>query len=59
MCDLRRSYNQTLNENNDQDGARRKESVEKEQQPLVAETVNPNGWRQHDKRNYTVDGGDC
>lgn len=26
-----------------------KESVEKEQQPLVAGTVNPNGQRQHDR----------
>ena len=24
-------------------------SVEKEEPPLVAETVNPNGWRQHDR----------
>lgn len=45
MYHLRRSYN----ENNVQGGARRKESVEKEQQPLVAGTVNPNGQRQHDR----------
>lgn len=43
------SCNQNLNENRDLKREQREKRGESaEQEPLAAELVNPNGWRQHD-----------